>query len=430
MAISKNKYGKWLADLKQNINQQQLQTALQVNSNMLVVYWYLGKEINEKIVNEGWGKGVVAQLSNDLKNSFSTTKGYSVRSLEYMQQFAKEYPNLLIPQQAVAELKTIKNLIPQQAAAELDLKKSESKNNKNSITQQAATLIKNSKISIPQQLAAELKNTLVPQPIAQIGKITYIIENPLFISIPWGHHMLLLDKIKEENERIWYIEKTVNNNWSRNVLQYQIDTDLYTRQYKKKKSTNFHLILPKLQSDLANEIIKDTYALEFIGAKEKLSERQLEEKIIHHIEEFLIELGAGFAFVGRQYKLKVGRKEYFIDLLFYHLHLRSYVVIELKMGEFEMAHTGQMNGYLNFINKRVKNEFDNPTIGIILCGSKDAVEVDFALENINHPIGVSDYQFKKSLPKNLKDKLPSAKQLQDEVKKFFNKKEIKTQGKA
>jgi predicted nuclease of restriction endonuclease-like (RecB) superfamily len=399
MAISKNKYGKWLADLKQNINQQQLQTALQVNSNMLIVYWYLGKEINEKIVNEGWGKGVVAQLSNDLKNSFSTTKGYSVRSLEYMQQFAKEYPNLLIPQQAVAELSS---------------KKSESKNNKNIITQQPVALIKNSKTSIPQQPVAELENT-----ITQIGNTTYIISNPLITSIPWGHHTLLLDKIKEVNERIWYVEKTVNNNWSRNVLQYQIDTDLYTRQYKKKKSTNFHLILPKLQSDLANEIIKDSYTLEFIGASEKLNERQLEEKIIKHIEDFLIELGAGFAFVGRQYKLKLGRKEYFIDLLFYHLHLRSYIVIELKMGEFEMAHTGQLNGYLNYINKKVKNEFDNPTIGIILCGSKDAVEVDFALESINHPIGVSEYKYMKKLPKKYQEVLPTAALLKEEIERYF-----------
>ena len=401
MAISKNKYGKWLADLKQNINQQQLQTALQVNSNMLVLYWYLGKEINQKVLAENWGQGVVSQLANDLKNGFPNSKGYSVRSLVYMQQFANAYPNLLITQQPVALIKKSKISITQQPAALI-------KKGKKSITQQPAALIENTN-----------KNEIVLQPTAQFGNNIYITQNPLLVSIPWGHHMLLLDKIKEENERIWYIEKTVKNNWSRNVLQYQIDTDLYTRQYKNKKSTNFHLILPKLQSDLANEIIKDTYTLEFVGVKEKLNERQLEERIIQHIEDFLIELGAGFAFVARQYKLKVGRKEYFIDLLFYHLHLRSYVVIELKMGEFEMAHTGQMNGYLNFINKKVKNEFDNPTIGIILCGSKDAVEVDFALENINHPIGVSDYQYKKSLPKNLKDQLPTAKQLQDEVKKFF-----------
>ncbi len=419
MPITKTKYNKWLAAIKQNINQQQIQTSLQLNSNMLVLYWYLGKEINEKILLQGWGKGVVAQLSNDLKNSFPTAKGYSIRSLEYMQQFAKEYPNLLIPQQPVAELGSKKE-------ATGISKKITQKNNflvtansKNTIPQQPVAEIESSKNVITQRAAALIENTFVQQPAAQIGNTIYIVPNPLLLSIPWGHHTLLIDKIKDNDERIWYMQKTISNNWARTVLQYQIDTDLYTRQYKKKKASNFHLTLPKVQSDLANEILKDTYILDFINANEKISERELEQTILTHIEKFLVELGAGFAFVGRQYKIKVGRKDYALDLLFYHLQLHSYVVIELKLGEFELAHTGQMNGYLNFVNKQVKTDVDNPSIGIILCGSKDEVEVEYALENINHPIGVSDYQFKKTLPKNLKDKLPSAKQLQDEVKKFF-----------
>ena len=159
----------------------------------------------------------------------------------------------------------------------------------------------------------------------------------------------------------------------------------------------------------------------FAQMGEFVNERELEQQLIKHIQEFIMELGAGFAFVGRQVKLMTGKKEYFIDLLFYHLYLRSYVVIELKMEEFEMAHTGQMNGYLNMVNKQLRQQHDNPSIGIILCGAKDNVEVDYALTSINHPIGVSEYTFSKLLPKNLKDKLPSAKQLQDEVNRFLKK---------
>lgn len=395
--ISKTKYTNWLKELKQNIYQQQIHSSLQVNSNMLVLYWYLGKEINQKVVVEDWGKGVVTQLSEDLQKNFPESKGFSVRSLVYMQQFANTYPDLLITQQAAALIKNKKNTNMQQPVALMN-------NNKKAITQQAAALI---------------ENIVVQQPAAQIGEHIYTAPNPLLLSIPWGHHMLLLDKIKDYDERIWYIQKTIDNNWSRSILQYQVDTDLYKRQHKRKKATNFNITLPKAQSDLANEIFKDTYIFDFLTLGEKVTEKQLEENLIHHIQKFLIELGAGFAFVGNQYKLKAGRKEYFIDLLFYHLHLRSYVVIELKMGEFEIAYTGQMNAYLNIINDQMKTKADNASIGIILCGSKDDIEVDYALKSVNHPIGVSDYTFKKSLPKNLKDKLPSAKQLQDEVKKFL-----------
>jgi predicted nuclease of restriction endonuclease-like (RecB) superfamily len=207
-------------------------------------------------------------------------------------------------------------------------------------------------------------------------------------------------------------------------LQYQIQTDLYLRQHKTKKVSNFHLTLPKPQADLANQILKDPYIFQMTQIGENITERELETHLVKHIQEFVMELGAGFAFVGRQVKLKAGRKDHFIDLLFYHLFLRCFVVIELKMDEFEFSHSGQLNGYLNMVNKQLRQEHDNPSIGIILCGAKDNVEVDYALTNINHPIGVSEYNFSKSLPKNLKDKLPSAKQLQNEVKNFLKKNRI------
>jgi predicted nuclease of restriction endonuclease-like (RecB) superfamily len=374
------KYQSWLAALKADISACKLQTALQVNSNMLILYWYIGRQIDEKIKQESWGSRIIEQLSADLQKTFPDLKGFSTRNLLYMQQFSVAYPDLLITQQPVAQLEKT------------------SKSTKGSITQ---------------------------QPVAQLGQYMLDMKNAELVGIPWGHHTLLLDKIEVSDERTWYIQKTIENKWSRTALQYQLQTDLYKRQHKTRKASNFHLTLPKVQSELANAILKDPYKFDFLSLGDKFTERELEQQLVHHVQDFLIELGAGFAFVGRQYKLKAGKKEHYIDLLFYHLYLRSYVVIELKLGEFELEHTGQMNGYLNMVNAQLRQPHDNPTIGIILCSSKDTVEVDFALNNIAHPIGVSDYAFSKSLPRSMRDKLPGAKQLQDEIKRFWKSKKIK-----
>jgi len=387
------KYNQWLGELKNDIHQSRLQTALQVNSGMLILYWYIGKQIIQKIEAEGWGAKIIEQLSVDLQKEFPDMKGFSVRNLLYMKQFAAVHDDLLITQQAAVLIK---------------------KSSKDLITQQAAALIKKD------------KNQMVQQPVVQFGNKTYYLSNALLVNIPWGQHMLLLDKINDNDERLWYINKTIENNWSRAVLQYQIETDLYLRQHKIKKASNFHLTLPKPQADLANQILKDPYIFRFPQMGGHVSERELEDHLIKHIQEFIMELDAGFAFAGRQVKFMTGKKEHFVDLLFYHLYLRSFVVIELKMDEFEMAHSGKMNGYLNMVNKQLRQPQDNPSIGIILCGAKDNVEVDYALTNINHPIGVSEYTFSKSLPKNLKNKLPSAKQLQDEVYRFLKKVNLNT----
>ena len=408
MIINENsvvkKYNQWLGELKNNIHQSRLQTALKVNADLLILYWYIGKQTAEKIEAEGWGTKVIEQLADDLQKEFPDMKGFSFRNLKYMRQFAITYPDLLIGQQPAAQLQ---------------------KNAVKPIGQQAAALKQKSKNPIGQQAVAQLpengKNLIGQQPAAQFSNKVYYLSNPVLVNIPWGHHMLLMDRINNNDEGLWYINKTIENNWSRAVLQYQIETDLYQRQHKTKKASNFHLTLPKPQADLANQILKDPYIFKIFQLAENINERELEGHLIKHIQEFIMELGAGFAFVGRQVNFKAGRKEYFIDLLFYHLFLRCYVVIELKMDEFEMEHAGKLNGYLNMVNKQLKHADDNPSIGIILCGSKDNVEVDYALTGINHPIGVSEYTFSKSLPKNLKDKLPSAKQLQAEVNSFLEK---------
>jgi predicted nuclease of restriction endonuclease-like (RecB) superfamily len=266
-----------------------------------------------------------------------------------------------------------------------------------------------------QTLSAQLENSnanLIVQTLsAQLG-------NSSLFNISWSHHVLLMDKAGDTEERLWYIKQSIENGWSVRVLDYQISTSLYKRQHKKQKSTNFHLTLPKEQSDLANQILKDPYNFEFLQISKDTTERELEIHLTNHIQQFLLELGAGFAYVGRQFKLKLGRKEYFLDLLFYHLHLRCFIVIELKMGEFEPEFAGKMNAYLNALNKEYKKPHDNPSIGIILCNSKDEIEVEYALQGLQHPIGVSEYKTIHALPKNLRDKLPSVKQLKDAIKEF------------
>lgn len=393
-------YRKWISELKDSIHQSQTRSLLRVNADMLILYWYIGKQLEEKIEKEGWGAKIIDTISADLQKTFPKIRGFSERNLLYMKQLSAMWPDML----------EFQKVITQQAAVQLKQK------GKSLITQQAAA-----------QLKQEGKSLITQQAAAQIGNNVYTILNPELISIPWGHHMYLLDKDLSNEEALWYIRKVIENNWSRAVLQYQVDTDLYTRQHKNKKSTNFHLTLSTAQSELANQIIKDPYVFGFVAMGEKKSEFDLEQQLIYHIREFLIELGAGFAFVGRQVPIKVGRKEYRLDLLFYHLHLRCFIVIDLKMEEFEFEHAGKMNGYLNMVNKQFAQTHDNPSIGIILCASKDDVDVDFALTNISQPIGVSEYKFLKMLPQRLREKMPTAKQLQSEVQKFL-KQQIKTKG--
>jgi len=231
--------------------------------------------------------------------------------------------------------------------------------------------------------------------------------------IPWKHNCAVLDKLKEPDKRRWYIEQTINNGWSRNVLIIQIETDLYQRLGG--AMTNFERTLPKPQSDLAQQIIKDPYNFDFLTIGSDALERELERGLIEHIRDFLLELGVGFAFIGSQYAITVDEKEYRLDLLFYHARLHCYVVIDLKMGEFEPEHSGKMNFYVSAVNHLICTEEDNPTIGIILCRSKKKNTVEFALDTVHNPIGVSTYTLQDDLPPALKGNLPTADQLEMEL---------------
>jgi predicted nuclease of restriction endonuclease-like (RecB) superfamily len=239
--------------------------------------------------------------------------------------------------------------------------------------------------------------------------------------LPWGHIVRLMQKVKDDGERKWYATQTIKNGWSRSVLEMQIESQLYERQaITNKKTSNYHEHLPAPQSDLANEILKDPFNFDFLTIQGKAHERAVEDALVSHIRDFLLELGQGFAFVGSQVPLTFGDQEFFVDLLFYHLHLRAFVVIELKATKFKPEHTGQLGFYLAAVDDLLRKEGDNQTIGILLCKSKDKVIAEYALRATKAPIGVSEYVLSKSLPKELKTNLPSVEQLEAELNESDN----------
>ena len=236
-----------------------------------------------------------------------------------------------------------------------------------------------------------------------------VIVQRIVGQLPWRHNIALLEKTKAPEQRLWYAQKAVEDGWSRDILVYQIESDLYSRQGG--AITNFDRTLPKPQSELAQQLIKDPYNLDFITLREDALERDLEHALVTHIRDFLLELGVGFAFMGSQYVLEVDGKEYRLDLLFYHIRLRCFIVIDLKMGEFEPEFSGKMNFYVSAVDDLLRHPNDQPTIGLILCKSKSKTTAEYALRNVNTPIGISTH----NLPKKLQAVLPSVEQLQMEL---------------
>lgn len=237
--------------------------------------------------------------------------------------------------------------------------------------------------------------------------------------LPWGHNVLLMNKFSEREVRDFYVKKCIEQGWSRNILSLQIESKLHKRQGK--AVTNFREKLPSPQSDLANYTLKDPYIFDFLSIGEEAQERELERALIQHMEKFIMELGAGFAFVGRQYHLEIGDQDFYIDLLFYHLKLRCFVVIELKDKEFKPEYAGKMNFYLSAVDDLVKHETDRASIGLILCKSKNNVLAEYTLRDMSKPIGLSEYRLTENLPENLKTELPTIEELEEELSKEFIK---------
>lgn len=329
--IISDDYKNFFESLKSRISTAQVKAALAVNSELVLLYWQIGRDILDRQKTQGWGAKVVDQLSKDLRSAFPQMKGFSTRNLKYMRSLAEQYSDKQFVQQAVAQ-------------------------------------------------------------------------------IPWGHNVRILDYVKSPKEREFYIRKTIENGWSRDVLVWQIESKLFERQGK--AVTNFELTLPKPQSDLANQLLKDPYNFDFLTLHDNAVERDLENALIANIQKFLPELGVGFAFVGSQYHLEVGGQDFYIDLLFYHLQLRCFVVIDLKTGEFKPEFAGKMNFYLSAVDDLLKHKNDEPSIGLILCKSKNKFIAEYALRDMKKPVGVSEMQILNTLPDNLKGDLPTIEELE------------------
>ncbi|MDR2970701.1 MAG: PDDEXK nuclease domain-containing protein, partial [Bacteroidales bacterium] len=338
-------------------------------------------QIAEKQEEAKWGSGFIEQLSKDLREEFPDMTGLSRANLFRMKKFYYFYSSVIQHNQFVAQpVRQIDDAIVSQAMRQF----------------------------VPQ--VVEQKKTSVSQYNINMAQLV-----PKLLSIPWGHNVSIFEQVKDINQALFYINKTIENNWSRAVLEYQIETNLYGRQGK--AVTNFSLTLPEPQSDLANEMMKDPYNFDFLRLSEKVKETDLEKALILHISKFLPELGIGFAYMGRQFAIKVGDDVYRTDLLFYHTRLKCYVIIELKTRKFEPEFVGKLNFYITAINELVKDALDKPSIGMLLCKNKNNYAVEFSLKDVNNPIGVSTFHYTE-LADDIKAALPSAKDLQNELINF------------
>ena len=268
------------------------------------------------------------------------------------------------------------------------------------------------RLAFPEMKGFSPRNLKYMRAFAQAWPDEAIVQEAL-AQLPWYHHLALLDKLPDSETRRWYVAKAIEHNWSRNILVMQIETRLLERSGQ--AVSNFPMTLPKPQSDLARESLKDPYRFDFLGLTDEAQERGIEAALVKHVTEFLLELGAGFAFVGRQVLLDVGGDEFFIDLLFYHLKLRCYVVIELKGGKFKPEHLGQLGFYMTAVDRQIKHEQDNPTIGLLLCKSKNKVVAEYALGDKSQPMGIAEYKMLESLPAELQTSLPSIEQIEREL---------------
>ena len=352
--VSSTDYARLLAEVRQRIQVAQTRAVLAVNAELVRLYWQIGSLLDQRQQQEGWGAAVIPRLAQDLTNALPELKGFSSRNLDRMVAFARAYPQPAdFSPQAVAK---------------------------------------------------------VPAPTA-VTSATEVVS--LLWQVPWGHHALLLQAVKEAEPRRWYMVQTVAQGWSRSTLQTQITQSAHTRQGA--LVNNFADRLPAPQSELVRQALKDPYVFDFLTLEAHFHERELETALVAHLEKFLLALGQGFAFVGRQHPLAVGEHEFFLDLLFYHLKLRAFVVIELKRGDFKPEYAGKLNFYCNVVDDTLRHPQDAPTIGLLLCQTHDSVLAEYALRGIDKPIGIAGYELTRALPTTLQSVLPSIEALEAEL---------------
>jgi predicted nuclease of restriction endonuclease-like (RecB) superfamily len=330
--IQISEFNNWIEELKQKIHSARRKVALSINSQLLELYWELGKEIVDKQKKSDWGSNFIENIATELKHEFPEIKGFSRRNLYAVKQWYLFYSEQF---------------------------------------------------------------EFVPQHVAQI---------------PWGHNRLIITKIKNIEEAQFYCAETIKNGWDRDTLEIMISNGFYFA--KGSTISNFSNTLPKNQSFMVSQTFKDPYNFDFLGLHDDALEKAIEDELVKHITEFLLELGKGFAFVGSQFKIEISEKDYFIDLLFYHLELRSFIVIDLKSGKFKPEYAGKLNFYLSAVDSQLKKPSDNQSIGIILCKKKDKIEAEYALRDINKPMGISEYRLNDIIPENFKTRLPSIEEME------------------
>jgi predicted nuclease of restriction endonuclease-like (RecB) superfamily len=353
-----NLYADLLAEVKNRIQTAQTRAVLAVNAELIRLYWQIGNLLLIRQADEGWGAAVIPRLARDLGNALPELKGFSTRNLDRMVAFARTYPH-------------------------------------------------------PGKFSPQAVAKLMPFEKAQQTLAKPHDSDSLLWHVPWGHHTLLLQKYTEDQTRAWYMAQIMVHGWSRSALQMQIDSAAHLRSGA--AVNNFASCLPAPQSELVQQTLKDPYIFDFLTLEAGFHERELETGLVAHLEKFLLELGQGFAFVGRQYHLAVGEKDFYIDLLFYHLLLRSYVVIELKRGDFQPEYAGKLNFYCNVVDDTLRHPQDALTIGLLLCQGKDNVLAEYALRGIDKPIGIASYELTRALPQSLQSALPSIEQIEAEL---------------
>ena len=372
LTIIDKDYTRLVEDLSVRYRQSQIKAAVRVNQELLKYYWELGRDIEEMHVEERWGQSVIKNLSVDLQLKNPNSTGLSRTNIYYAKKFYLLYSQYL-------------KVVPQVVGQ-----------------------LENGKA----QQAVKDSPEIVPQPVGQL-------EEMLF-SIPWGHHRYLIDRYGTEPAKaFFYVKKTMQEGWSRDVLLNFMDSGLYEREGK--ALTNFTRTLPDETSDLAQELTKDPYNFAFTGITKPYNEQILKDALLANISQFLLELGTGFAYIGKEYRLQIGQKEKFIDLLFYNLNLSCYVVIEVKIGEFDFQDLGQLSGYVVACNHILRKEGrDNPTIGLLICRQKDSMLAQYALEGSNLPLGISEYDLEKLYPEKVEGTIPTIEEIEARLGENLN----------
>lgn len=358
-------YRDWLVELKERFYSHRLKAACATNNYLLNFYWKLGRDIEAKQYANTYGSDFYKNLSKDLQDEMPGAKGFSPTNLKYMNYFYKLYSPLF-----ANRLQTVDDFEEDMYITDI-------------------------------QHVTELSG----------NRLRRVDDFKVLFSIPWFHHQRIIDKCKGNMDKaLFFVRKTWENNWGRDALLNWLGTDLYERDGK--AITNFHTTLPSIQSDLAQQITKDPYQFDFLCLREKFDERDIEDELVNNVTRFLLELGKGFSYMGRQFRLEVGQQEFFPDLLFYNAQLHAYVVIELKAQSFHPSFLGQLSFYVSAINHQFKTDIDNPTIGLLICRDKDNVVAKYALESHKEPMGISEYQLSELFPKNFKSSMPTIEELE------------------